>query len=76
MNSWPVPPIFSKIQEIGEIEQMEMLRVFNMGIGMVLIVSEKEADDIVERLHVLGEKAYVIGSIEKAAGDQAPVSFL
>jgi len=76
MNSWPVPPIFSKIQEIGEIEQMEMLRVFNMGIGMVLIVSEKEADDIVERLHVLGEKAYIIGSIEKATGDQAPVSFL
>jgi len=76
MNSWPVPPIFSKIQEIGEIEQMEMLRVFNMGIGMVLIVSEKEADDIVERLHVLGEKAYIIGSIEKSTGDQAPVSFL
>jgi len=76
MNSWPVPPIFRKIQEIGDIEQMEMLRVFNMGIGMILVVSEKETNDIVERLHVLGEKAYVIGSIEKAASDQAPVSFL
>lgn len=76
MNSWPVLPIFQKIQELGDIEQSEMLRVFNMGIGMMLVAAEKEANDIVERLHVLGEKAYIIGSIEKASGDQPPVSFV
>jgi len=76
MNSWPVPAIFSKIQELGNIELMEMLRVFNMGIGMILVVSEKETNDVIERLNIMGEKAYMIGSIEKAAGGQAPVTFL
>lgn len=75
-NSWPIPAIFNKIQELGNIELQEMFRVFNMGIGMMLVVSEKEATDIIERLNMLGEKAYSIGSIEKATPDQSPVSFL
>jgi len=75
-DSWPVPAIFSKIQEIGNIELHEMFRVFNMGIGMMLVVSEKNAGDIMERLNMLGEKAYMIGSIEKATPDQSPVSLL
>jgi len=75
-NSWPVPVIFNKIQELGNIEIEEMFRVFNMGIGMILVVSEKEAADIIERLNMLGEKAYSIGSIEKAIPDQSPVSLL
>jgi len=75
MNSWQIPPIFSIIQELGDIDQMEMVRVFNMGIGMILIVSEKETDDIVERLNMLGEKANIIGSIEKADGEKSAVSF-
>lgn len=76
LNSWPVPPIFNIIQEIGNIEQMEMFRVFNMGIGMMLVASEKEVEDIVERLNMLGEKAYIIGSIEKADSERNTVSFL
>ncbi|SEM32436.1 phosphoribosylformylglycinamidine cyclo-ligase [Syntrophus gentianae] len=74
--SWPVPPIFNRIQEIGNIEEDEMFRVFNMGIGMMLVVSEKEAGDIMERLNMLGEKAYIIGSIEKAAPEQSSVSLI
>jgi phosphoribosylformylglycinamidine cyclo-ligase len=55
---------------------MEMLRVFNMGIGMILIAAEKDEAEILERLEMLGEKAYAIGMIEKRENDQLAVSFV
>jgi phosphoribosylformylglycinamidine cyclo-ligase len=61
---------------MGNIEEMEMLRVFNMGIGMILIVAEKDEAEILERLEMLGEKAYAIGMIEKRENDQLAVSFV
>ncbi len=74
-NTWEIPPIFSVIQNIGNVEEKEMFRVFNMGIGMMMIVSEKECQEIIERLNVLGEKAYLIGVIEKKEGTQDSVCF-
>jgi phosphoribosylformylglycinamidine cyclo-ligase len=74
-NSWEIPPIFPVIQDIGRVEETEMFRVFNMGIGMMMIVPEKEAQDIIDRLTVLGEKAYLIGVIEKKEENQASVCF-
>jgi len=64
-GSWDIPPVFNVIREIGNVEEKEMFRVFNMGIGMMIIVSEKESGEVLERLQVLGEKAYKIGFIEK-----------
>jgi phosphoribosylformylglycinamidine cyclo-ligase len=75
-DSWPVPPVFSLIQKMGNIEESEMLRVFNMGIGMIIIVAEKDQAEIMERLEKLGEKAYSIGIIEKKENDQPTVSFV
>ncbi len=75
-GTWPVPPVFELIRKTGNIEELEMFRVFNMGIGMVLIVAEKEQVEILERLAMLGEKAYAIGMIEKRENDQPAVSFL
>lgn len=74
-NSWEIPPIFNVIQNIGDVEEKEMFRVFNMGIGMMMIASEKESQEIVERLTVLGEKAYLIGAVEKKEGKQDSVCF-
>ena len=74
-NSWDVPPIFTIIQERGSIDDMEMFRVFNMGIGMMIVVPEREAEEIMERLEVLGEKAYLIGSVDKRDEDQPSVIF-
>ncbi len=74
-NSWEIPPIFSVIQNIGNVEGKEMFRVFNMGIGMMMIVSEKEAQDVIDRLKVLGEKAYLIGVVEKKEDNQDSVCF-
>ncbi len=75
-DSWPVPPLFRIIQEMGHIQDTEMLRVFNMGIGMIIVVSEKEAADVMERLEVLGEKSYSLGTIEKRSAEQAQIIFI
>ena len=71
-TSWPRPPIFDFLAAQGEIPEAEMRRVFNLGLGMVLAVRRDEADDIVQRLEAMGERAYVIGQVEpKAEGEPA-----
>ena len=65
IHSWPVPPIFEHLQALGNVPQQEMLRTFNMGIGMILVVPAKKfkkAQTILERC---GEKGYTIGRIVK-----------
>ena len=64
-GTWDVPPVFHVLQDMGRIEETEMFRVFNMGIGMILVAPEKESGDILDRLSVLGEKAWVIGTVDK-----------
>jgi phosphoribosylformylglycinamidine cyclo-ligase len=73
-GSWPVPPIFELIRDMGRIDESEMFRVFNMGLGMIIIVAEKDHAEIMERLDKLGEKAYPIGSVEKSKADAPTVS--
>ncbi|MEN6423048.1 MAG: phosphoribosylformylglycinamidine cyclo-ligase, partial [Smithella sp.] len=72
-GSWEIPPIFKVIQEIGNVEEKEMFRVFNMGIGMMIIVAEKESQAVLEYLELMGEKAYQIGFIEKKEDKQEQV---
>ena len=63
-SSWPRPELFGVIQREGEIDDDEMLRVFNCGIGMVLVVPAEQANDIQDRMRAVGERAYKIGEIE------------
>jgi len=65
---WEMPPIFSVIQSLGGIEENEMLKVFNMGIGMVLIVSPFYAESIIEQLERAGETAQIIGEVGEGNG--------
>lgn len=57
-NSWPIPPVYDWLQETGKIRDAELYRVFNVGIGMVAVVSRENLDIIQEKL---SEEAYVIG---------------
>lgn len=66
-GAWTVPPIFSLIKKIGRVDEIEMYRVFNMGIGLVLVVSAQDADAVVAKAGTLGDKGYVIG--EMVAGE-------
>jgi phosphoribosylformylglycinamidine cyclo-ligase len=73
-GSWQVPAIFEIIKKIGNLDDNEMLRVFNMGIGMIIIIAEKDHAEIMERLGKLGERAFSIGIIEKRESNQPTVS--
>lgn len=63
-STWPVLPVFKLIQKIGQVAPEEMLRTFNMGIGMVLIVPAAEAAAIMQDLASSQEQAYLIGRVE------------
>jgi len=67
-GSWEIPAIFNLIQRLGDIEEREMYRTFNMGIGMVVIVDPSDVDKALEKLNGIGEKAYVIGEIVESEG--------
>ncbi|MBN2138134.1 MAG: phosphoribosylformylglycinamidine cyclo-ligase [Sedimentisphaerales bacterium] len=67
-SSWPVPKVFGFLQEKGPVKEAEMFRVFNMGVGYVLIVAEDFADSIMKKLAKYGEKVYKIGRITTGAG--------
>jgi len=62
-GSWPVPRIFSYLQEVGGVDEGEMFRTFNMGIGLILVVSPGDAAAVMERLGSAGEKAYLVGEV-------------
>jgi phosphoribosylformylglycinamidine cyclo-ligase len=70
-GSWPILPIFSLVEELGQITKADMFRTFNMGIGMVLAVRHEDAEGIVQKFQESGEQAYVIGRI--AAGEKSVV---
>ena len=72
-GSWDVPPIFGFLQEHGKLSEREMHRVFNGGIGFVLIVPAATMADILELLRGLGQRAYHIGSIHTRDHQEAPV---
>lgn len=67
--AWQMPPIFSLLQEWGNVAWHEMYRTFNMGIGMVIITSDTEAAKIRTHLASIGETAYLIGRVKKGAHD-------
>jgi len=67
-TSWPRHNIFTFLQNAGPVEEDEMFRVFNMGIGFVLIVAEDFANSIAKKLTKFGEKVYRIGRITTGAG--------
>ena len=72
LNAWPRPPVFGFLQRHGGIEEMEMLRVFNNGIGFVACVAEADVERASAALLAAGEEARVIGRM--APADAQPAS--
>lgn len=65
MGSWPVLPIFEHLQKLGNVAQEEMLRTFNMGLGMLLVVPSAKFKKVQTVLERAGEKAFTVGRIAK-----------
>ena len=64
-DSWYVPPIFKLIAAKGPVDSLEMMRVFNMGVGFVMIVAPAFANSIMNRLRRMGERCWVLGKVRK-----------
>jgi phosphoribosylformylglycinamidine cyclo-ligase len=73
LGSWDVPPIFRWLERAGAVPQEDMLRTFNMGLGLILVVAPGDADDVIGAVRGAGESgARVIGEIASAAGRLTP----
>jgi len=68
-STWDVPHVFSELQNAGEVPREEMFRVFNMGVGMVLIVAPENADVIVRKSDEAGIGAWQMGEVRKGSGN-------
>ncbi len=64
-GSWPVLPIFDIMQEKAGLDRLKMYNTFNMGIGMILVVSKEDAKKAIDFIESIGEKAYIIGEMIK-----------
>ena len=69
-ESWQMPKIFQWLQQQGNIETNEMHRVFNCGVGMVIVLPASQSKKAIEHLNQMGEHAWLIGEITKAEGEQ------
>jgi phosphoribosylformylglycinamidine cyclo-ligase len=70
-DSWTMPPLFTWLQQHGNVADAEMHRVFNCGIGMIVIVSKDNADAAMAQLQAAGETVSRIGEIRERQGDEA-----
>lgn len=68
--AWQTPKIFKWLREQGNVEQQEMYRTFNCGIGMVIIMNPNHAAEAVAQLASVGETAWCIGTIQPRTGDE------
>jgi phosphoribosylformylglycinamidine cyclo-ligase len=71
-SAWPRPPLFARIQELGGVDEAEMLRTFNCGVGMCAVVRRQDAAAARELLARRGLAAWEIGAIEQAPGLAEP----
>ncbi|MET3121565.1 phosphoribosylformylglycinamidine cyclo-ligase [Oxalobacteraceae bacterium GrIS 2.11] len=70
-SKWTMPPLFTWLQQHGNVADAEMHRVFNCGIGMVVIVAKENAAAAMAQLTAAGEQVWQIGEIRARAGDEA-----
>jgi phosphoribosylformylglycinamidine cyclo-ligase len=68
-GAWKVPPIFEFLRKTGDVSPEEMYRVFNMGVGLVIVVAPAAADALLKTLRKAGEKPAVVGTVVKGHGE-------
>lgn len=75
LNSWKMPAVFKWLQDKGNIEEAEMLRTFNCGVGMVLLASETEANNISMAFKNSGEVVYRLGRVVESTNTDSRVKY-
>ena len=67
-GTWEMPPIFKLIEAKGGVAEAELYQVFNMGIGMVLLVAADQTDEVMKYIRAQGQRAWLIGQVAKGKG--------
>ncbi|HXV69067.1 MAG TPA: phosphoribosylformylglycinamidine cyclo-ligase [Nitrospira sp.] len=75
-SHWAVPPIFPIISRLGSVEREEMYRVFNMGIGLILVVPADAVPTVLEKAKVLGEQGWRIGEMVSSSDGGPEVEYV
>ena len=75
-GAWPVPPIFQVLRKMGKVDEEELYRVFNMGIGLALVVSANHVEKLIARAAELGDRGYRIGEIVASEPDGTRVEYV
>ncbi|MBI5523486.1 MAG: phosphoribosylformylglycinamidine cyclo-ligase [Desulfarculus sp.] len=75
-GSWPVPPIFHFLRQAAKLDEMEMLRTFNSGLGMMVVVPAGQASEVIQRLEAMGHPSYLVGEMAKRKDNQPAVEFI
>ncbi len=75
-DAWEVPPVFKILQKEGSVPDSDMQRTFNNGIGMVIVVPETSAEEVMDRLKAMHQDAYFIGEIESRDNDEAQTQWV
>ncbi len=74
-DSWSIPPVFDWLQRAGNVDQQEMYRTFNCGVGMILCVAPEDVETALRKLENYGEQAWHIGEIRAADENEGAVHF-
>jgi phosphoribosylformylglycinamidine cyclo-ligase len=72
-GSWEMPPVFGFLQQAGGISDQEMLRAFNMGLGLLLVVPEEQVQEVMLRVEAMKERPYLVGEIVARKPGEPPL---
>lgn len=75
-TAWSVPPIFDVVRHVGRIDREEMYRVFNMGIGLILVVPADSVSGVLALAAALGDRGWPIGEIVSSTGHEPEVEYV
>lgn len=75
LSSWTMPPVFQCLREAGKVSFRDMMRTFNCGLGMVLIVHGEDLEETLSRLRAMGESAYHVGEVASRKEGEEPIQF-
>ncbi len=75
-TAWLIPPIFGVMSRLGQVDREEMYRVFNMGIGLILVVPPDSVSGVLARAEALGDRGWQIGEIVSSTGEEPEVEYV
>jgi phosphoribosylformylglycinamidine cyclo-ligase len=75
-NTWEPPSLFSVLQQAGGVDQEEMFRVFNMGVGLVVVCPPEESSRIIGIIQELGMTGWVIGDVRERPSSEMKLTYL